>query len=177
MKRGTRPKPTSQKILEGNPGRRPLNLDEPKHPDPAESFDIPPPELDDQKVAAAEWARLAPMLRQARQVTEADRGPLIALCLEWGRYIEATRKTQTLGPVVKSPSGYPMTNPYLSIATRALANCNRLWPEMGLTPSSRSRVTAAGPLPAAGQKETTVARLQRQGAALRPFPGFRGVPA
>jgi len=37
-----------------------------------------------------------------------------------------------------------MPNPYLSIATRALAGCNKLWPELGLTPSSRSRVKADG---------------------------------
>jgi phage terminase small subunit len=33
-----------------------------------------------------------------------------------------------------------MPNPYLAIATKALAGCTRLWPELGLTPSSRSRV-------------------------------------
>jgi len=165
--RGRKPKPTAQRQLEGNPGHRRLNAREPQPPAPdAATFDEPPPELAGQPLAAAEWRRLAPMLRQARQITEADRGALIALCLEWGRYIDATSKVQLLGLVVKAPSGYPMTNPYLTIATRALAGCNKLWPELGLTPSSRSRVTA-GPLPAAGEQETTVARLQRQAAALR----------
>lgn len=166
--RGRKPKSSAQKELDGNPGKRPINRDEPQPPAPAEAFDAPPPELDDQPVAAAEWRRLAPMLRQARQVTEADRGALIALCLEWGRYIDATKKVQQSGMVVKAPkSGYPMPNPYLAIATRALAGCNKLWPELGLTPSSRSRVRTTGPLPAAGEKETTVTRLQRQAAELR----------
>jgi P27 family predicted phage terminase small subunit len=67
------------------------------------------------------------------------------LCLEWGRYLEAIAQVAKLGMVVKAPSGYPMPNPYLSIATKALAGCARLWPELGLTPSSRSRVQIALP--------------------------------
>jgi len=83
------------------------------------------------------------MLRQLRQVTEADRGALIALCIEWSRYIDATHKVRELGLVVTTRGGYPIPNPYLPIATKALAGCNKLWPELGLTPSSRSRVTIA----------------------------------
>lgn len=135
-------------MLEGNPGKRALNTEEPRPPAPdAATFDVPPPELDGHAVAIAEWQRLAPLLRRARQVTEVDRSALVALCLEWARYIEATKKTLALGLVVKAPSGYPMTNPYLSIATKALAGCAKLWPELGLTPSSRSRVKTEGPGP------------------------------
>jgi P27 family predicted phage terminase small subunit len=36
-------------------------------------------------------------------------------------------------------------NPLLHVATKALNNCNRLWPELGLTPSSRSRVSVIDP--------------------------------
>jgi phage terminase small subunit len=41
-----------------------------------------------------------------------------------------------------------MTNPYLVIATKALAGCNKLWPELGLTPSSRTRVKTSPLSPA-----------------------------
>jgi len=148
--RGRKPHATEAKRLAGNPGRRPLNDAEPSPPAPASTFDEPPPELDNQPDASAEWRRLAPMLRQVRIVTMADRGALIALCLEWGRYLEATREIRKLGLIVKTPkTGYPIPNPYLPIATKALAGCNKLWPELGLTPSSRSRVSAAadGPPP------------------------------
>jgi len=148
VRRGTKPKPTALRQLEGNPGKRPLNQDEPQPPPLAASGDAPPPELLDHPRALAEWVRLAPMLRAARQITEADRSALVAVCLEYARYIEATQKVRTLGLVVKTPSGYPIPNPYLSIATKALAGCNKLWPELGLTPSSRSRVTTAAPAPA-----------------------------
>ena len=142
--RGRKPKPTAQKVLEGNPGKRPLNTKEPVLPDPSDTFDAPPPELLEDVVAGAEWTRLTPMLRKARTITEADRGSLVALCQQWSRYLEANRNVSTAGMVIKSPSGYPMPNPYIGIANKALGHCLRLWAELGITPSSRSRVTTAG---------------------------------
>ena len=92
--------------------------------------------------ATKEWDRLAPMLRASRTVTDADRGALVAVCQQWSRYLEANGNAAKTGMVVKSPSGYPMPNPYIAIANKALGNCVKLWSELGLTPSSRSRVSA-----------------------------------
>jgi P27 family predicted phage terminase small subunit len=142
--RGRKPTPSANRALAGNPGKRPMNEDEPRPPELADDDDAVPIELDGNTLALAEWRRLMPMLRRCRQITEADRGALLALCLEWSRYIHATQQIATLGLVVKAPSGYPIQNPYLPIATKALAGCNKLWPELGLTPSSRSRVRRDG---------------------------------
>jgi P27 family predicted phage terminase small subunit len=140
--RGRKPKPTARKRLEGNPGKRALPAHEPQPPAQAQTFsaDDLPPELADSPVAAAEWLRLAPMLYRIRLVTDADRSALLALCLEWARYLDASAQVRKLGMVVKAPSGYPMPNPFLSIATKALAGCLKLWPELGLTPSGRVRL-------------------------------------
>jgi P27 family predicted phage terminase small subunit len=140
MKRGPKPHPTWRKRLDGNPGKRPYNPREPTPPDPEDAFDTPPPEVAAIPRAAREWARLAPMLRKGKQVTEADRAALIAVCLEWSRYLEAIHKITASSLIVMSPNNYPMPNPYLAIATKALAGCTKLWPELGLTPSSRTRV-------------------------------------
>jgi P27 family predicted phage terminase small subunit len=137
--RGRKPNPTWKKILDGNPGKRALNADEPELPAAAATFETLPAELTN-PVAIAEWQRLAPILYGARQVTDVDRGALIALCLEWARYQDALKAVTTL--VVETPSGYSMPNPYLAVANRAFQNCAKLWPELGLTPSSRSRVKA-----------------------------------
>jgi P27 family predicted phage terminase small subunit len=141
--RGRKPKPTAVKELEGNPGKRPLPEEEPHHEAPPPDFDLPPAELTGDLVAAAEWRRLAPVLRKSKTVTEADRGSLIACCQQWSRYLEANKSVSSMGMVVRSPSGYPMPNPYIGITNKALGNLVRLWAELGLTPSSRSRVTAA----------------------------------
>jgi P27 family predicted phage terminase small subunit len=143
--RGRKPLSSARKRLDGNPGKRPINNLEPQVPSVDASFDLPPPELFDLPMASAEWSRLAPILRRCRQVTEADRAALLALCIEYDRYMEA--RTKAYPRVVKSPSGYAMPNPWLSIQTKALAACLKLWPELGLTPSSRSRVKVDGPGP------------------------------
>jgi len=136
--RGRKPKPTAQKRLDGNPGRRPLNADEP--PLPLTTDITPPLELVGNDVAIAEWARLLPMLQQARVITDGDRGSLLALCQQWARYLEANNKIALAGMVVRAPSGYPMPNPYIAISNKALGNCIKLWVELGLTPSARTRV-------------------------------------
>lgn len=146
MKPGTKPRPTAARLLDGNPGHRPINLDEPHPPEVADDFDEPPPELDGLAVASAYWRELAPKLRRCHQISAVDRGALVALCIEWDRYLEAREQAARVR-VVKAPSGYAMPNPWLAIQTKALAMCLKLWPELGLTPSSRSRVTADGPGP------------------------------
>lgn len=150
--RGRKPIPTVMKVLRGNQGKRPLPANEPKMP-PAVAT-APPVELQDDPVALKEWQRVEPMLRKSKTITQADRGALVALCQQWSRYLEANGKIASAGMVVKAPSGYPMPNPYLAIANKALGNCVKLWAELGLTPSSRSRVTAtAGDQPHASLDE------------------------
>ena len=143
MKRGQKPKPTILKRLAGNPGQRRLNDHEPQ---PPALEDWAPPDALESATARAEWCRLVPMLRECRQITAADRGALVALCIEYARYIDAMAEVKARGVVVPAAtSGYLMPNPFLSVATKALTNCMKLWPELGLTPSSRSRVRMDGP--------------------------------
>lgn len=137
--RGRKPKPTARRRLEGNPGRRAFNQHEPTLPPPRADV---PAELMADAVAESEWQRLLPVLQRARVITEGDRGLLLALCQQWSRYLEANGKIAAAGLVVRAPSGYPMPNPYIAIANKALGNCVKLWVELGLTPSARSRVSA-----------------------------------
>lgn len=134
---GRRPKPTAVKKLEGNPGRRPLNKAEPVIGLNRE-FAEPPEVIAGDARAAAEWRRLAPLLKTARVLTDADYGSLLAVCQQWSLYLDAMSKVTAL--IVTAKSGYPMPNPYLGVANRALSACIKLWIELGCTPSSRSRV-------------------------------------
>lgn len=140
---GRRPKPTALKVLRGNPGKRPLNSHEPTPPPAASAFDTPPPELATDPAAAAEWARVVPILRRCGIITEAERAALVALCQQWSIYVEAHGKLRSLGMIVKGPDDVPMTNPYIRVADRALQSCVRLWVELGLTPSARARLSVA----------------------------------
>ena len=165
--KGRKPAPTVQRRLAGNTQRRPFNLLEPTPPAVDETFDTPPPDLDALPDAQREWRRLAPLLRRCRQITEADRAALLALCIEWAAYLEA--RAHAYPRVVRAPSGYAMPNPWLGIRNRALAACLKLWPELGLTPSSRSRVSAVAP----GGAADDFAEFDAPDATTTPVPPSR----
>jgi P27 family predicted phage terminase small subunit len=134
--RGRRPIPTRIKVLTGNPGKRPLNKDEPR-PNPV----VPdcPPELG--PAAQREWARLIGELSSLNMVTKLDRAALATYCAAYALWAEATEAIQKFGAMVKSPTGYPMQSPYISIANRQAEIMMRIASEFGFTPASRSRIS------------------------------------
>lgn len=144
MPTGRKAIPTVQKILAGNPGHRPLNDREPQPAALDAAWDVPPPEVAAVPLAAAYWGDVVPMLRQSRQVAGIDRGALVALCLEWARYLTAIEDARTEGHVVRLNRSYRMANPHLGIASTALKACRALWAELGMTPASRTRVQVTG---------------------------------
>src|ERR1700759_2918517 len=135
--RGRRPKPTRLKVLMGNPGKRPLNANEPK---PEVAIPDCPVELG--AVARREWDRMAPQLASLRILTHLDRAALAAYCGAYAMWAEATEAIQKYGTMVKSPTGYPVQSPYVSIANRQAEIMMRVASEFGFTPASRSRISA-----------------------------------
>ena len=135
---GRRPASTALKVLRGKLAPRPS---EPQPPRASTQIDEPPQELEDDPIAIAEWVRVVPMMRKIGLVSEAERGSLIALCQQWSRYLDAQGQLRALGSVITSERG-PIVNPYLAIADKSLHHCLKLWVELGLTPSARSRISA-----------------------------------
>src|SRR5580704_4521684 len=107
MSAGRRPKPTALKVIEGNPGGRPLNPDEPK------PSGIPSCPRHLNKEARAEWHRISKELVTIGLLTSIDRAALAAYCVAYSRWIEAEHNIAKFGHVVKAPSGYPIQNPFL----------------------------------------------------------------
>jgi P27 family predicted phage terminase small subunit len=138
--RGRRPKPTRLKVLTGNPGKRPLNQNEPR---PAPEIPECPPELG--PVARREWDRLVGELGKLKLVTNLDRAALAAYCGAYALWSEATEAIQKYGTMVKSPSGYPIQSPYVAIANRLAELMMRISAEFGFTPASRSRISTPRP--------------------------------
>jgi P27 family predicted phage terminase small subunit len=137
--RGRRPKPTRLKVLTGNPGKRPLNTGEPR-PDPS----IPECPVELGAVAKREWDRLVGVAA-LRILTNLDRAALAAYCGAYALWAEATEAIQKYGAMVKSPSGYPVQSPYVSIANRQAEIMMRIASEFGFTPASRSRISTPAP--------------------------------
>jgi P27 family predicted phage terminase small subunit len=44
------------------------------------------------------------------------------------------------GTMVKSPNGYPMQSPYVAVANKQVEIMVRIASELGMTPSSRTRI-------------------------------------
>ena len=76
-KRGPAPKPTALKVLQGNPGKRPLNDKEPEY-EKSDELLKPPPYLSTH--AKKEWKRIAPMLLNNGLLTNVDISALGAYC-------------------------------------------------------------------------------------------------
>jgi P27 family predicted phage terminase small subunit len=134
--RGRKPKPTVLKLLDGNPGKRPLNDREPRVP---EGVPDPPDWLDDE--ARAEWFRTVKVLSDMGLMSRADGTALAAYCTIYSRWVHAEAQVKKFGTIVKSPDkNFPMTSPYLTVANQSLEAMRKFLVEFGLTPSSRSRI-------------------------------------
>jgi len=99
------------------------------------------------EAAATEWDRITTILIGLGIITPIDGDALQIYCETFVTWKEAQAKVRELGSVIKAPSGYPIQNPYLSIANAAGAFCQKMLEQFGMTPASRSRVHKA-PSPA-----------------------------
>ena len=136
--RGRKPTPTAIKELEGNPGKRPLNENEPK---PERKAPTCPKWLEPE--AKKEWRRLAKQMEQLGILTEIDMAAFAGYCTAYARWKEAEEFISQHGTIVKTPSGYYQQLPQVSIAQTYLKIMNRFAEQFGMTPASRSRIVAA----------------------------------
>ncbi len=135
--RGRKPKPTAIKELEGNPGKRQLNTNEPK---PAARAPSCPKWLEPD--AKKEWRRLSKQMEQLGILTEVDMAAFAGYCQAYARWKAAEEFISKHGAIVKTPSGYWQQIPQVSIAQQYLKQMNKFCEQFGLTPASRSRIIA-----------------------------------
>jgi len=134
---GRKPKPTAQKKLAGNPGKRALNQDEPRLPE-FDKAPAPPPYLS--VPAKKEWKRVAPLLLAARVLTSGDITALEAYCIQYGVMVEAQKDIKKRGMMIKQTKGMMLVNPMFEVQQKVLTQMRQFMVEFGLTPSSRSRI-------------------------------------
>lgn len=133
--RGRKPKPTAVKLLEGNPGKRPINK---REPTPQKVAPKCPTWLNEE--AKLEWDRLADKMMNLGTLTEMDMAAFAGYCQSYARWKEAEEFIEKHGTIVKTPSGYWQQVPQVSIAQTNLKIMLKFCSEFGLTPSSRSRM-------------------------------------
>jgi P27 family predicted phage terminase small subunit len=128
-------KPTALKLVEGNPGKRAVNGQE---PEPMLLVDLEPP-AHLQPRSAAVWREVAPMLRRLQVLTEADVIALELLCDSVADYRHA-RETCGDDFVTTSAKGSQMLDQWFVAKLSASKRAEGLMGRFGMDPVSRSRV-------------------------------------
>ena len=133
--------PTALKIIRGNPGKRPLNKNEPQ---PRVKRPKMPPVVKGNARAAEEWRRLCPILERMKVLTEADYIGLGNLCFDVDLLEDAQLKLKQTGLLIETKkTGMIHQNPLLNIVASTTDRISRAIREFGLTPSSRSNIQVA----------------------------------
>lgn len=141
--RGRKPTPTHLKLIRGNPGRRPVSLDQFR---PPAAIPTCPRHLKGE--ARKEWLRVTKLLDACQMIAEVDRGALAMLCTCWGRHVNAEEMIEkanaqapgSFGLFVKSPNGMAIQSPWLAVSNRSMEMYRGWCAEFGITPASRARV-------------------------------------
>lgn len=138
--KGRRPKPSVVRKLEGNPGKRAMNKQEPKA---AAGVPKCPEHL--KGVARTEWKRIILELAEMKVLSRVDRAELTLCCSAWGMYVKACQKIEKEGEVIISDGGGMYQNPWVAIRNRSMEQIHKFYTEFGMTPSSRSRIKVETP--------------------------------
>jgi P27 family predicted phage terminase small subunit len=146
---GRTPKPTQLKRITDNPGRRPLNTNEPT---PEEGVPDMPPGLS--PAAQEEWHRIIPILQQMRVLTIAYSAAVAGYCQAYARWLDAEADIVANGSIIEEPIirrrrreddevvGYKRKkNPAVAIANESMKIMRAFMSDFGLSPASLSKVS------------------------------------
>lgn len=161
MSKGRKPKPAALRILEGNPGKRPINNAVKPDIQPLE----PPAFL--RSDGLYEWNRLHDHLVEIGVLTVLDRSIFSAYCSAYNDYCEAERLLEdgeADDRFVNEGKDGELTRNIISRArNEAAAAMVKYATELGMTPSSRSKVTPA-PKPGKPNKFAALKKAMAQGS-------------
>lgn len=132
-KRGPRPKPTNLRLIEGNPGRQPINTSEPV---PSGTPDCPEYMCDDAKT---KWRDIMESVPPG-MITSADSPLLEAYCEAWATHKRATELMKATPPDLfgDNLTSKGKASAYLKIRSDAAKTMASLATRLGLSPAARS---------------------------------------
>lgn len=154
--RGPLPKPPALRVLEGNAGKRALDLSAGVNP----RIEIPAPPKHLGAEARKEWKRITPLLVELGLISGLDRAALALYCQAAGRLAEL--ETAFNGQVARlvdegadysdavykasyavTPSGYAQQSVIVQLIGKHREQLNRYLMHFGLSPAARGRVQAS----------------------------------
>jgi len=154
--RGPKPVPTVLKLIQGNPGKRPLNLSDGVNP----PIVVPSPPSWLSAHALKEWRRITVELQELGLIAQIDKASLTTYCQTWGDLCDLelafrAQKRQAIergGPkdlaaasayFHKTPTGFLRDSALHRKIVEMRSELDRYVRNFGLNPSSRARVTAS----------------------------------
>jgi len=155
--RGPLPKPTALRLLEGNAGKRALDLSAGVNP----KIEVPSAPKHLGQEARKEWKRITPILVELGLVSGLDRAALALYCQAVGRLSEletafngqvdrlvSDDKLPYADAVYKAsysvtPSGYAQQSVIVQLIGKHRDQVNRYLMHFGLSPAARGRVQAS----------------------------------
>jgi P27 family predicted phage terminase small subunit len=130
---GRPPKPNVLKLLDGNPGKRPL----PNAVDLPRGLPGPPAFLD--KIGRKTWRRLVPMLESLGLDVATGYYHVVLYC-QWSSIGERAWDELRSGPLSVDGQRGPTLHPAITVLDKATAKIVLIGREFGLTPSAASRI-------------------------------------
>jgi P27 family predicted phage terminase small subunit len=129
---GRPPQPTALRELHGNPGKRPLKVDEPE----GRGMLWQPPAWFDEEQRAQWFYALdhAPV----GLLTATDREVLVVWCVACIEHARAAQEVRKRGQVVLTKDGNAIQNPFLPIVNRQATLMMRSGYELGFSPAART---------------------------------------
>ena len=143
---GRKPKPTQLKLVTGNPGGRPLNMNEPK---PKAGLTDMPEWLSAFSIAVENWNKEGGLLNRIGVMTEADWGVLAARSYVYSQLVGLAVSVKEEGRVLSYQKVDPLGNEFYEVKhnpkvkqIESLLKEYRIYGGLlGLDPSSRSKLS------------------------------------
>jgi len=131
----TKKKPTHLRVLQGNPGKRKINKNEPQ---PPAGPPTPPRTLNG--YALDEWNEFVPTLFAQGLITKNDATTFALYCEAVKTWKLAQEQLDKEGLLITFKSGNTQQHPLLGIRNKAMELAYKFACEFGLGPSCRSRI-------------------------------------
>lgn len=140
---GRPPTPSATRALQGNPGRRPMNSQEPA---PTIVLKMPNAPRRLSPRAAREWHRMGDELRQAGLLTVLGLGALEIYVDAWEDRLKARDDLAENGEYLYAPKGGGRyVNPSYNMKLAAENRMYQFYREFGMTPAAATRVRVFNP--------------------------------
>ena len=136
-KPGRKPKPTAQKRLEGNPGKRAMG----KEPRPRTKAKKPHGLATHNPKVSRLWDQYGPELERLGLLTGMDVGALRLMLQHYQFAVEAAAEVRQVGLTRKDENGVERKHPMLTIFERHSEMYRKWATEFGMTPSARTRLS------------------------------------